>query len=156
MKSETPPTAPARVLVVDDDPRLRRLVADNLVLEGMEVRAAGDVPAARAVLREWPPDLIVLDIMMPGESGLDLCRELAADPARRDLPVLFLSARTETSDKVAGLALGAVDYLAKPFDPAELVARCRAALRTRQRAQAAAQQEAETVKDEVLAVVGHE
>jgi signal transduction histidine kinase len=94
--------------------------------------------------------------MMPGESGLDLCRELGADPTTRDLPVLFLSARAATEDKITGLTLGAVDYLAKPFDPAELVARCRAALRTRERAREAASRELESFKGEVLGLVSHE
>jgi two-component system, sensor histidine kinase and response regulator len=148
--------ASARVLVVDDDANLRRLVRDNLTLEGMEVRAVGDVPAAREALRVWMPDLIVLDVMLPGESGFDFCRDLSADPATQNLPVLFLSARTETEDKITGLGLGAVDYLAKPFDPAELVARSQAALRTRRRAQETAQHDLDHFKDEVLALVGHE
>ena len=150
------PAATARVLVVDDDANLRRLVRDNLVLEGMEVRAVGDVPAAREALRTWTPDLIVLDVMLPGASGFDLCRELGAHSATHDIPVLFLSARTETEDKVTGLELGAVDYLAKPFDPAELVARSHAALRTHQRARTAAQHDLDRFKGEVLALVGHE
>jgi signal transduction histidine kinase len=145
-----------QVLVVDDDANLRRLVRDNLVLEGMAVRAAADVPAAREALDGWTPDLIVLDVMLPGASGFDLCRELSADPGLRDVPVLFLSARGETEDKVMGLGLGAVDYLGKPFDPAELVARCHAALRTRRRARAAAQEELDQFKDQVLTLVGHE
>src|SRR3954452_592897 len=99
---------PPQVLVVDDDANLRRLVHDNLVLEGMAVRAAADVPAARAAIAEATPDLIVLDVMLPGASGFDLCRELSANPALRDVPVLFLSARVETEDKITGLGLGAV------------------------------------------------
>ncbi|HLH21839.1 MAG TPA: ATP-binding protein [Chloroflexota bacterium] len=150
------PSSVPQVLVVDDDANLRRLVHDNLVLEGMAVRAAADVPAARATLADWTPDLIVLDVMLPGASGFDLCRELSAEPRLRDVPVLFLSARGETEDKVAGLGLGAVDYLGKPFDPAELVARCQAALRTHQRARAAAQSELDRFKDQVLTLVGHE
>ena len=148
--------ASARVLVVDDDANLRRLVRDNLTLEGMEVQAVGDVPAAREALRAATPDLIVLDVMLPGESGFDLCRELSADGATHDVPVLFLSARTELEDKITGLGLGAVDYLAKPFDPAELVARSHAVLRARRRARASAQRELDRFKDEVLALVGHE
>jgi signal transduction histidine kinase len=150
-----PPGAP-QVLVVDDDANLRRLVHDNLVLEGMAVRAAADVPAARTALHGWTPDLIVLDVMLPGASGFDLCRELSVDPALRDVPVLFLSARGETEDKITGLGLGGVDYLGKPFDPAELVARCHAALRTRARARASAQVELDRFKDQVLTLVGHE
>ncbi|HEY7061588.1 MAG TPA: response regulator [Chloroflexota bacterium] len=145
-----------QVLVVDDDANLRRLVRDNLVLEGMAVRAAANVPRARAALADWTPDLIVLDVMLPGASGFDLCRELSADPTLRSVPILFLSARVETEDKITGLGLGAVDYLGKPFDPAELVARCQAALRTRERARAAAQEDVDRFKDEVLTLVGHE
>jgi signal transduction histidine kinase len=154
--ADSAPLAGARVLVVDDDANLRRLVHDNLALEGMDVQVASDVPSARAVLAEWTPDLIILDVMMPGESGLDLCRDLGAQPATRDVPVLFLSARTATEDKVAGLTLGAVDYLAKPFDPAELLARCQVALRTQRRARTAAQAEMNRFRDEVLSLVGHE
>src|SRR4051812_48814653 len=149
-------TRPPQVLVVDDNANLRRLVHDNLVLEGMAVRAAADVPAARAALAEATPDLIVLDVMLPGASGFDLCRELSANPAFRDVPVLFLSARVETEDKIPGLGLGAVDYLGKPFDPAELVARCQAALRTQALARASAQAEVDRFKDQVLTLVGHE
>ena len=153
-----PPGQPhtPQVLVVDDDANLRRLVHDNLVLEGMAVRAAPDVPAARAALADWTPDLVVLDVMLPGASGFDFCRELSAAPALRDVPVLFLSARVETEDKITGLGLGAVDYLGKPFDPAELVARCQAALRTHERARASAQAELDQFKDQVLTLVGHE
>src|SRR3954464_3264573 len=100
--NDTPPAHPlaSQVLVVDDDTNLRRLVHDNLVLEGMAVRAAADVPAARAAIAEAAPDLIVLDVMLPGASGFDLCRELSADPLLRDVPVLFLSARVENEDKI--------------------------------------------------------
>lgn len=143
-----------RVLVVDDDAHLRRLVHDNLALEGMAVRTAADVAEAERVLAEWVPDLVVLDIMLPERSGLDLCAQLSQ--RQPPIPVLFLSARGTPEDKVLGLATGGVDYLAKPFDPAELVARCRAALRTQEHARARAHQELEAFKSEVLALLGHE
>lgn len=143
-----------RVLVVDDDAHLRRLLQDVLALEGLQVQTAADVPGAEAILAVEEPDLIVLDIMLPGQSGLDFCRGLAQRTP--PIPVLFLSARGTADDKVAGLAEGAVDYLAKPFDPAELVARCRAALRTQQRARASAQSALVQFQSEVLGLIGHE
>jgi signal transduction histidine kinase len=145
---------PPRVLVVDDDAHLRRLVHDNLALEGMAVRTAADVAEAERIVAEWLPDLVVLDIMLPERSGLEFCTQLSQ--RQPPIPVLFLSARGTPEDKVLGLAAGAVDYLAKPFDPAELVARCRAALRTQEHARARARQELEEFKSEVLALLGHE
>lgn len=149
-----PTVSQPRVLVVDDDAHLRRLVRDNLTLEGMDVRTAADVAEAEQVLAAWTPDLVVLDIMLPERSGLELCARLSA--REPPVPVLFLSARGTPEDKVAGLGAGAIDYLAKPFDPAELIARCRAALRTQEHARVRARRELEEFKSEVLQLLGHE
>ncbi|MFO7246777.1 MAG: response regulator transcription factor [Bacillota bacterium] len=115
-----------RVLVVDDDAHIRELVRHFLDLEGYEVHEAAGGEEALAVLETVRVDLVVLDLMMPGMDGWTLCRELRS---HGDVPILMLTARGETTDKVRGLELGADDYLVKPFDPQELVARVRALLR---------------------------
>jgi len=125
------PAAP-RILVVDDDPALRELLADYLGASGFVVDAAGDGREMRERLAAARPDALVLDLMLPGEDGLTLARELRRTSA---LPILMLSARGEEIDRVVGLEMGADDYLAKPFSPRELLARLRALLR---RAQAGA------------------
>ncbi|MBU0751306.1 MAG: response regulator [Gammaproteobacteria bacterium] len=123
----TPP--PARILVVDDDPGLRDLLAEYLGVNGLTVEAVGDGAAMRESLASGLPDAIVLDLMLPGEDGLNLARQLRGDPASAALPILMLSARGEEIDRVVGLEVGADDYLAKPFSPRELLARLRALLR---------------------------
>ncbi len=123
-----------RVLVVDDDPALRELLSDYLTANGMAVDAVGDGAAMRRALAAGMPAAIVLDLMLPGEDGLSLARELRT---HSDVPILMLSARGEEIDRVIGLEVGADDYLAKPFGPRELLARLRALLR-RSRASAAA------------------
>ncbi|MEM6676454.1 MAG: response regulator [Pseudomonadota bacterium] len=114
------------ILVVDDDPEIRRLVAEFLSREGLEVEEASDGVAMDAVLVRRRPDLVVLDLMMPGEDGLSICRRLRASggPA-----ILMLTAKSDEIDRVIGLEMGADDYLAKPFGPRELLARIRAVLR---------------------------
>ena len=116
-----------RVLVVDDDRAIRESLARALELEGYEVELASDGAAALAAIRERRPDVAVLDVMMPNIDGLTVCRVLRAERDR--LPVLMLTARTETPDRVAGLDAGADDYLPKPFELDELLARLRALLR---------------------------
>jgi len=116
------------ILVVEDDPRLRERLSRYLASEGFRVTAAGDAADARTKLRAINPDLMVLDVMMPGESGLDLIQSLRAGPAG-DLPVLLLTARGAPEDRIAGFEAGADDYLGKPFEPRELVLRIRALLR---------------------------
>ena len=123
-----------RVLVVDDDPALRELLSDYLTANGMVVDAVGDGAAMRRALVAGMPAAIVLDLMLPGEDGLSLARELRT---HSDVPILMLSARGEEIDRVIGLEVGADDYLAKPFGPRELLARLRALLR-RSRTTAAA------------------
>lgn len=117
----------AKVLVADDDRAIRESLERLLDLEGYRPATVADGAAALEAVRTARPDLLVLDLMMPGVDGLTVCRVLRAEGDR--LPVLMLTARTETSDRVAGLDAGADDYLPKPFDPAELLARVRALLR---------------------------
>jgi two-component system phosphate regulon response regulator OmpR len=115
-----------RVLVVDDDPSLRELLCDYLGSNGFAVRVAADGQALRAALAEETPDVVVMDLMLPGEDGLSLTRFLRS---QGDLPILMLSARGEEMDRIIGLEVGADDYLPKPFSPRELLARLRALLR---------------------------
>ncbi len=116
----------SHVLVVDDDPDLQSLLADYLGANGMRVSTAGDGVQMREQIARDPPDAIVLDLMLPGEDGLSLARDLRRTS---DVPILMLSARGEEIDRVVGLEVGADDYLAKPFGPRELLARVRALLR---------------------------
>ncbi|MDP2831822.1 MAG: response regulator [Pseudomonadota bacterium] len=118
--------AKQRILVVDDDIALRELVADYLGASGFQVEGVGDGAAFRASLARNGADLVVLDLMLPGEDGLSLLRWLRADGGP---PAIIVSARGEEVDRVVGLELGADDYLAKPFGPRELLARVRAVLR---------------------------
>ena len=118
-------TAP-HILVVDDDRRLRELLDKYLVEHGFMVTTVGDAAEARARLKGLTFDLIVLDVMMPGESGLELTRSLRAD---NDVPILLLTAMGEADDRIAGFESGADDYLAKPFEPRELLLRIASILR---------------------------
>lgn len=120
-------SAEAHVLVVDDDVRLRRLLSRYLAEQGFRVTTAAGAAEARDHLRTIQPDALVLDVMMPGETGLDLTASLRT--ARQDLPVLLLTARGAPEDRIAGFESGADDYLPKPFEPYELVLRLRAMLR---------------------------
>jgi DNA-binding response OmpR family regulator len=114
------------VLVVDDEPEILRIVRDYLERAGFAVLTAGDGEAAVAAARRQRPDLVVLDLTLPNLDGLDVARALRRDG---EVPIIMLTARTEESDRVAGLELGADDYVPKPFSPRELVARVRAVLR---------------------------
>jgi two-component system response regulator MprA len=118
----------ARILVVDDDSRIAAAVRRALIYEGYDVDVAGDGPAALARARERLPDLVVLDVMLPGLDGIEVCRRLRADG---DVPILMLTARDTTADRVLGLDSGSDDYLVKPFAYEELLARVRALLRRR-------------------------
>src|SRR3954454_876008 len=122
-------TEEAHVLVVDDDVRLRALLSCYLAEEGFRVTAASHAAEARDKLRVVQPDLLVLDVMMPGETGLSLTGALRAE--RADIPILLLTARGTPEDRIAGFEAGADDYLPKPFEPYELVLRLRAMLRRR-------------------------
>ena len=111
-----------RILVVDDDPVIVRLLEVNFRLEGFEVVTALRGEDALALSQEAPPDIILLDVMMPGMDGYEVCRRLREVPDLAEVPVLFLSARARDDDRTRGMALGVVDYVTKPFDPTELVA----------------------------------
>ncbi|HXI45120.1 MAG TPA: response regulator transcription factor [Candidatus Acidoferrales bacterium] len=115
-----------RVLVVDDEAPIRTLVRGYLEVEGFDVREADTGPTAVADTRAWAPDLVVLDVMLPGLDGVEVCRQIRTFS---DAYVLMLTARDEEIDRVIGLTVGADDYLAKPFSPRELVARAKALLR---------------------------
>jgi DNA-binding response OmpR family regulator len=118
-------TAPT-ILLVEDDPSLRMLTARALQENGFLVRPASAAPEMWLALDSGPVDLVLLDIMLPGTSGIDLCRALRQ---KSDVPIIFMSARASETDRVVGLELGADDYIAKPFGTRELVARVRAVLR---------------------------
>jgi two-component system OmpR family response regulator len=127
MKSSASSTPQPHVLIVDDDQRIRAMLARFLTDHGMYVTAAGDGVQMLDAMRREPADLIVLDVMLPGESGLSLCRQL--QDAERPVPVILLTAMDGEADRVVGLELGADDYIVKPFNPSELMARIRAVLR---------------------------
>jgi DNA-binding response OmpR family regulator len=116
----------ARILVVDDEPIVREVVVKYLERDGHATLEAGDGDDARALLERSEPDLVVLDVMLPGTDGLELCRWIRS---RSELPVILLTARGEEADRIVGLELGADDYVTKPFSPRELAARVRTVLR---------------------------
>jgi DNA-binding response OmpR family regulator len=129
-----------RILVVDDEANLVELVQGYLEREGYQVHTAGDGAAALALAREFQPDLIVLDLMLPGMDGLEVCRRVRQFS---DAYIMMLTARAEEVDKVVGLSVGADDYLTKPFSPRELVARIQAMLRRPRTGKAAPVEEPE-------------
>ena len=114
------------ILVVDDDAEIRSLLREYLQKQGYRVTAVADGKALRAAVETSRPDVIVLDLMMPGEDGLSLCRSLRA---HSDVPIIMLTARGDETDRIVGLEMGADDYLAKPFNPRELQARIKSVLR---------------------------
>lgn len=118
---------PGRILIIDDDRELAEMLREYLAREGFTVVDAPDAEGAMSALAAQEPELVILDVMLPGRSGLDLLRDLRAQRPR--LPVLMLTARGDPVDRIIGLELGADDYLPKPFDPRELAARARAILR---------------------------
>ncbi len=119
----------ARILIVEDEDALSMLLRYNLEAEGYDVATVARGDEAETQLKERAPDLVVLDWMLPGLSGIELCRRLRARPETRQLPIIMLTARGEESEKVRGLAIGADDYVVKPFSVPELLARVRALLR---------------------------
>jgi two-component system, OmpR family, phosphate regulon response regulator PhoB len=118
-----------KILVIEDDKDIVELVRYNLEKEGFQVAGSGDGATGLAQLRKSPPDLLVLDLMLPKLSGLEVCKEVRRDVALNRLPILMLTARGEEADRIVGLELGADDYVTKPFSPRELVARVKALLR---------------------------
>ena len=130
-----------KILLVDDEAALREPLAEYLSRQGFSVTQAENAALARTKLRDAAPDLVLLDIMMPGEDGLSLCRHLVET---RDIPVILLTAKGEAMDRIVGLEIGADDYVVKPFEPRELVARIRSVLRRANRTDPPAE------KDEIL------
>ncbi len=128
---EAKPDVPSvpRVLVAEDEPDIAALIAYQLTREGFRVETAGSGPDALEAIGREIPDLVVLDRMLPGISGDDVLRQLKAEPATANIPVLVLTARREQEDRIEGLELGADDYVTKPFSPRELVLRAQAILR---------------------------
>ena len=123
----------SRILIVEDDPDIAELVARYLDKAGFTAERAGSGRDALQAIAARPPDLLILDLMLPQVDGLEICRRVRASEATAGLPIIMLTARAEESDRIVGLELGADDYLAKPFSPSELVARVRALLRRAQR-----------------------
>lgn len=121
----------ATILVVEDEPGIQEVLKFNLGLHGHAVITAGDAEEALERLRDTLPDLVLLDWMLPGMSGIDLARKLRADSRLKQIPIIMLTARAEERDTVMGLETGADDYITKPFSPRELVARIKAVLRRR-------------------------
>jgi len=128
-KSDTLIRMQELILLVDDEPKIVRLARDYLEKDGFRVLSAGDGPTALAVARREKPDLIVLDLMLPGMNGWEVCKTLRRES---DVPIIMLTARAEEADQVLGLELGADDYVIKPFSPRALTARVRAMLRRTQ------------------------
>ncbi len=122
---------PANILLVEDEPAIQELIAANLHRAGHHVVRAADAESAQRIVRDALPDLVLLDWMLPGVSGIEFARRLRADERTRAIPIIMLTARGEEQDKVAGLETGADDYITKPFSPRELVARIKAVLRRR-------------------------
>jgi two-component system phosphate regulon response regulator PhoB len=119
----------ARILVVEDEPAIRELLSINLRHAGYAVTEAGTAEQARSQLALAQPDLVLLDWMLPGQSGVDFAKQLRADPRTSALPIVMLTARAQEGDKLQGFDVGADDYVTKPFSPRELLARVRALLR---------------------------
>src|SRR5512138_464117 len=139
----TPAAGPgAHILVVEDDPVINGALSDRLRAEGFTVTSAVDGPGAVSAFMEAHPDLVVLDIMLPGFDGLEVCRRIQAE---RPVPILMLTARDDETDLLVGLAVGADDYLTKPFSMRELAARVHALLRRFERAATAGREASTTI-----------
>jgi two-component system alkaline phosphatase synthesis response regulator PhoP len=129
----SPPSSASRVLIIEDDPDIAHLLEHSLGRAGFVVETLTSGHEVMASVRRLQADLVLLDLMLPGLDGLEVCRSLRADPSTAALPVIMLTARAEESDRIVGLELGADDYITKPFSPNEVVARVRALLRRAQR-----------------------
>jgi phosphate regulon transcriptional regulator PhoB len=123
-----------RIVIIEDEADIVEMIRYNFRKEGFEVESFGRGREGLEHLRRTPPDLVLLDIMLPDQDGLAICRQMRADERLKDVPVVFLTARGEEVDRIIGLELGADDYVVKPFSPRELVARVRAVLRRQGRA----------------------
>lgn len=146
----------ARILLIDDEPNLLLALGAYLRQSGHEVVTVPSGEKGLATLRDWQPDVIICDIMMPGMDGLDVRQALEKDPRHRDTPFIFLTAKGQLDDRLAGLRSGADDYLVKPFEPVELEARIESLLRRVSRDHALVAQEVEALKENILANVTHE
>jgi signal transduction histidine kinase len=146
----------ARILLIDDEPNLLLALSAYLRESKYEVVAVSSGEKGLATLRDWHPDVIICDIMMPGMDGLDVRRALEKDPRHRDTPFIFLTAKGQLDDRLAGLRSGADDYLIKPFEPIELEARVESLLRRVARDHATAAQDVEVLKENILTTVTHE
>lgn len=122
-------TKPDTILVVEDEEDIQELIRFNLRRAGYDVVTVASGEAALTALQQQPPQLVLLDLMLPGTDGLEVCRRMRADSATREIPVIMVTAKGEESDVVAGLELGADDYVVKPFSPRVLIARVQAVLR---------------------------
>ena len=127
-----------KILIIDDEPDVTDLVAYNLRAKGLVAETLNDPNAAIGAAHDFQPDLVILDVMTPGLNGIQLCRLFRADPALKNTPVIFLTARAEEHDRVQGLEIGADDYICKPFSTKELVLRVQALLRRASRSSAPA------------------
>src|SRR5579871_6730883 len=145
----TAPTAQKRILVVDDESSIRDVLTRYLEREGYRVEVAADGPAALHATAHTAPDLIVLDLMLPGLDGLEVCHRLRAVSM---VPIIMLTARDEEAEKLIGFTTGADDYITKPFSPAELVLRIKAVLRRVEVATAPAQQQSDTLRFDTLVI----
>ncbi|WP_018604943.1 phosphate regulon transcriptional regulator PhoB [Uliginosibacterium gangwonense] len=121
----------ANILLVEDEPAIQELIAANLTRAGHTVLRAQDAEIATRIVRDALPDLVLLDWMLPGQSGIEFARRLRGEERTRNVPIIMLTARSEEHDKVLGLEIGADDYVTKPFSPRELMARIKAVLRRR-------------------------
>lgn len=121
----------AQILVVEDEPHIQELISLNLTRAGHDVRCASAAEEAREMMQQALPDLLLLDWMLPGISGVEFTRQLRSQARTRDIPIIMLSARVEERDKISGLEVGADDYITKPFSPRELMARIAVILRRR-------------------------
>ncbi|MGC8906558.1 MAG: response regulator [Desulfomonilaceae bacterium] len=144
-----------KILVVDDEADILDLVGYNLTREGYRIKTASTGEEALRKIKEDPPDLILLDLMLPGMDGFDVCKELKSDPRTAAIPIVMLTAKTGEADQVAGLELGSDDYVVKPFSPSILLARVRAVLR-RTREQAPAETRVLAFKDLIIDPSRHE
>lgn len=120
---------PKRILVVDDEPDVTDLVAYHLQAKGFQIQTVNDPTASMGVARSFSPDLVILDVMMPDLSGIQICRMLRADPAFKRVPIVFLTAKAEENDRIQGWEVGADDYICKPFNIKELILRIQSIVR---------------------------
>ncbi|TVR42276.1 MAG: response regulator [Planctomycetota bacterium] len=129
MSSKRENTHQGRIVVIEDEPDIREVVVYNLLREGFDVVAMGHGHQGLAEVQRTPPDCVLLDLMLPGLDGIEICRQIRADSRTARVPVIMVTAKGEESDVVLGLGMGADDYLTKPFSPRELIARIKAVIR---------------------------